>query len=288
VSRVQNKVVFITGAGQGQGRSHAVRLATEGADIIATDCCAPVHDRVRYPLADEQDLAETKKLVEKTGRRCVTAIADVRDRAQVRAAVELGVAELGKLDVVVANAGIITFHERSWEIPEDVYDAVVDTNQKGVWNTIVSTVPELMKSGHGGSIIITSSAAGIRGQALFAHYTASKHAVVGMMRAFANELAPHRIRVNTIHPSAVSSPGMGSSGAEGGDAGALFMANPTAVLNAVNTLPDLDTPPGTPYVPLGSLQESEVSHAVLFLASEEARYITGVMLPVDAGNTTKP
>jgi SDR family mycofactocin-dependent oxidoreductase len=289
MGRVAGKVAFITGAGMGQGRSHAIRLAEEGADIVALDLGdSPYHPRVRYAPASAADLEETRRLVEKTGRRCLTVHADVRRADQVAAAVTAALDEFGRIDVVVANAGIITFHERSWEIPEDVYDAVVDTNQKGVWNTIVAAVPSMIAAGRGGSIVITSSAAGIRGQMLFAHYVASKHAVVGMMKAFANELAPHRIRVNTVHPTGVASPGMGSSGEEGGDAIDLFMANPVAALDGMNMLPDLDSEPASPYAPIGSLAEVEISHAVLFLASDEARYVTGLQMTVDAGNTTKP
>jgi len=169
MGRVEGKVAFITGAGQGQGRAHAVRLAEEGADIIATDICAPYPERVRYRAATADDLAETKALVEKTGRRCVTYAADVRDRAALQSAVDQGVAELGRLDIVIANAGVITFHDWSLDIPEEVYDLVVDTNQRGVWNTILATAPVLRDARRGGSIILTSSAAGLRGQTHFAH-----------------------------------------------------------------------------------------------------------------------
>lgn len=289
MNRFAGKVALVTGAGMGQGRSHAVRLAEEGADIIAVDLGgAPYHPRVRYAPASADDLKETQRLVEARDRRCLTVAADVRDRKAVAAAVDAGIKELGHIDIVVANAGVITFHEHSWEIPEDVYDFVVDTNQKGVWNTLVSVVPHMIEAKRGGSIILTSSAAGIRGQVLYAHYAASKHAVVGLMKAFSNELAPYRIRVNTVHPTGVSSPGMGSSGAEGGDALPLFMANNLAMLDGMNTLPDLDTDPDSPYAPVGSIAEAEVSNAVLFLASDESRYVTGLQMTVDAGNTNKP
>jgi SDR family mycofactocin-dependent oxidoreductase len=290
MGRVEGKVAFITGAGMGQGRSHAVRLAEEGADIVAIDLGdVDYHPRVRYRPASSADLKETARLVEETGRRCLTLHADVRRADQVKAAVDAALAEFGHLDIVVANAGVITFHEKSWEIPEDVYDFVVDTNQKGVWNTIVATAPAMIDAGRGGSMILTSSCAGIRGQMLYAHYTASKHAVVGLMKAFANELAPYGIRVNTVHPTGVSSPGMGSSGnPETGDAIPLFMANPVAALDGMNTLPDFDADPAAPFAPVGTLAEVEISHAVLFLASAESRYITGLQMTVDAGNTNKP
>jgi SDR family mycofactocin-dependent oxidoreductase len=285
--RLSGKVAFITGAAMGQGRSHAVRLAEEGADIVATDRATPYEAEAhpQYRSGTSDDLEETRELVEKIGRRCVTAVADVRDRTAVQTAVDLGVAELGGIDIVCANAGVITFHERSWEIPDETYDLVVETNQRGVWHTIVCTVPSMIAANKGGSIIVTSSAAGIRGQFPYAHYTASKHAVVGMMKAFANELAPYRIRVNSVHPTGVDSPGMGREGAE--VAMPIFMNNQMAMSGAINMLPDLDSPPTDPWEPVRSLPEREISQAVLWLASDESRYVTGVQLPVDAGNTNK-
>lgn len=286
MGHVDGRIAFVTGAAQGQGRSHAVRLAEEGADIIAVDLCAPVHPSVVYPSPGPEDLDETKRMVEKTGRRCFTAVADVRRLDQLRAAAERGVGMLGGIDIVVANAGIITFHESSLQITENQYDAVVDTNQRGVWNTIQVTAPYLIEQKRGGAIIITSSAAGLRGLVGYAHYVASKHAVVGLMRAFSNELSIHRIRVNTIHPTGVSSPGMGASAKLEG--GLLHARHPLSPGNGTNTLPDLDNDPEAPYAPVPMLRESEISNAVLWLASDEARYVTGQTLAVDAGNTTKP
>ncbi len=284
MGRVEGKVAFITGAGQGQGRWHAIRLAEEGADIIATDMCKPYPDFVRYKAATADDLDETRKLVEKTGRRCVTAVADVQDRAALQAAVDRGVETFGRLDVVCANAGAFTLHMSSLEIPDEVFDYVIATNLKGVWNTIQTTAPAMIKFGNGGSMILTSSSAGIRGQTHYAHYAASKHGVVGLMRTFANELGEYRIRVNTIHPTGVASPGMGNAEAmdEIYNSGRYFM------LSALNTLPDLDSDPGEEFTPVPMLQEVEISNAVVFLASDEARYIHGVTLPVDAGNTNTP
>lgn len=288
MGRVSGKVAFITGAGMGQGRSHAIRLAEEGADIIATDLAASydVGAHPQYEAADADLLDETRALVEKTGQRCVALTADVRHRAELETAVAAGLEAFGHIDVVCANAGVITFHERSWEIPEETYDLIVDTNLKGVWNTIVTTVPSMIAAKRGGSLILTSSAAGIRGQFPYAHYAAAKHGVVGLMKAFANELAPYRIRVNTLHPTGVASPGMGVGGSV--VAIPIFTANPMALSGAINTLPDLDTDVDAPYAPLGMLSEGEISNAVLWLASDEARYVTGVQLPIDAGNTNKP
>jgi SDR family mycofactocin-dependent oxidoreductase len=283
MGRVQDKVVFITGAGIGQGRSHAVALATEGADIIAVDVCRQVSEKVRYAYATEADLEETRKLVENTGRRCVTYVADVRDGNALKEAAAQGVRELDRIDAVCANAGVATFHkDGSLSITDDLYELVVDTNLKGVWNTIQATAPHLIAAG-GGSIIITSSAAGIRGQVPYAHYVASKHGVVGLMKAFANELAPHRIRVNTIHPTGVLT-------AMGGDPSAYECAEPQPlfVSGAANMLPDLDSPAEQPYSAVPILMAEEISKTVLFLVSDDARYITGVQLPVDAGNVNKP
>lgn len=283
MGRVQDKVVFITGAGVGQGRSHALQLAQEGADIIAVDVCRQASDKVRYAYATEADLDETRKLVEKTGRRCLTVVADVRDGLALKDAATHGVQEFGHIDAVLANAGVCTFHkEGSLTITEDAYDLVVDTNLKGVWNTIQATAPHLIAAG-GGSIVITSSAAGIRGQVPYAHYVASKHGVVGLMKAFANELAPHRIRVNTIHPTGVLT-------AMGGDPTAYECAGPQPmfVAGAANVLPDLDSPVDQSYSPVPILMAEEISKTVLFLVSDDARYITGVQLPVDAGNVNKP
>jgi SDR family mycofactocin-dependent oxidoreductase len=283
MGRVQDKVVFITGAGVGQGRSHAVQLAKEGADIVAVDVCRQVSDKVRYAYATKPDLDETRKLVENTGRRCLTVVADVRDGIAMKDAAAQAVREFDRIDAVCANAGVCTFHkEGSLSITEDVYDLVVDTNLKGVWNTIQATAPHLIHGG-GGSIVITSSAAGIRGQVPYAHYVASKHGVVGLMKAFANELAPHGIRVNTIHPTGVLT-------AMGGDPTAYECAEPQPlfVQGAANMLPDLDTPIGQPYAPVAILTAEEISKTVLFLISDDARYITGVQLPVDAGNVNKP
>ena len=284
MGRVSGKVAFITGAGVGQGRSHAVRLAEEGADVVVTDVCAPYPERVRYAAATGEDLAETRRLVEKTGRRCLAATADVRDRVALQAAVDAGVAEFGHIDIVAANAGVITFHDSSLDITDDVYDLIVDTNLKGVWNTVQVTAPVLRANPHGGSIILTSSAAGLRGQPHYAHYAAAKHGVVGLMRTFANELAEFGIRVNTVHPTGVTSPGMGASA----DVPELYARSRYFHLSGMNMLRDRDLDDGAEFAPVRSLPELDISNAVLFLASDEARYITGVTLPVDAGNTNKP
>src|SRR5580692_7497192 len=201
--RVAGKVAFVTGAGRGQGRSHAIRLAEEGADIIAIDICRD-YATVGYGMSTEEDLADTVKQVEALDRRIIAQPADVRDAQALKRIVDEGVAELGRLDIVVANAGICTV--QSWdEVTPAVWQDTLDTNLTGVWNTMVAGVPHLIAAG-GGSVIAISSTAGIKGLPYFAPYVAAKHGVVGIARTMANELARHQIRVNTVHPTGVDTP----------------------------------------------------------------------------------
>jgi SDR family mycofactocin-dependent oxidoreductase len=277
--KLEGKVAFITGAARGQGRSHAVRLAEEGADIIAVDIAEDI-DSVRrfYPGATEADLDETVKEVEALDRRIVAAKADVRDYDALKAALDDGVAQLGRLDIVSANAGIFIFGEQAHLVTEGDWRDVIDINLTGVWHTAKAAVPHLIEQGTGGSIILTSSAAGLKGFPNLAQYTASKHAVVGLMRTLALELAPHMIRVNSVHPTAVDTIMIQNEATR-----KLFLpdiASPTReqaaeAFTATNALP-------VPWV-----EPRDISNAVLFLASDEARYVTGVTLPVDAGFTIK-
>ena len=266
--RVAGKVAFITGAARGQGRSHAIRLAEEGADIIAVDICRD-YGTVPYPMATEEDLAETVKAVEALDRRIVATQADVRDFGSLKAAVDDGVAQLGRLDIVSANAGICTV--QPWdEVTPAVWQDTLDTNLTGVWNTMVVSVPHLIAAG-GGSIICTSSTAGIKGLPYLAPYVAAKHGVVGIARTMANELASHKIRVNTVHPTGVDTPmGTGLGGLE-----ALIGRDPNLGPIYMNTLP------------VEIVDPRDISNAVLFLASDEARYVTGLEFTVDAGNTIR-
>ncbi|MET9387569.1 mycofactocin-coupled SDR family oxidoreductase [Streptomyces sp. NPDC002928] len=270
MGRVGGKIALITGAARGQGRSHAVRLAEEGADVVVTDVCHDISDALPYPLATKEELEETAELVRATGRRCVAVEADVRFFAEIRSAVDAATSEFGRLDVVVANAGVMS-SGRAWELSEEAWDVVVDVNLKGAWNTVRAAAPGMIDAGDGGSIIITSSAAGIRGHVPYAHYVASKHGVVGLMKALSNELAPHRIRVNTVHPTGVSDTGI----TVGEPVEELAAREPLFALAAMNPL--------APYV-----EPRDVSNAVLFLASDEARYVTGLQFTVDAGSTNKP
>src|SRR5258705_13144158 len=199
--RVEGKVAFITGAARGQGRSHAIRLAQEGADIIAIDLCRQI-DSVPYPMATPDDLAETVKQVENLDRRIVASQADVRDFAALKQAVDDGVAQLGRLDIVSANAGIASFGAAA-DMSEQTWRDMVDTNLTGVWHTAKAAIPHLIAGGRGGSIVLTSSAAGLKAYANAAHYVSAKHGVVGLMRTLALELAPPMIRGNSLHPTQV-------------------------------------------------------------------------------------
>jgi SDR family mycofactocin-dependent oxidoreductase len=262
--RLEGKVALVSGAARGQGRSHAVRLAQEGADIIAFDVCKQLAS-VPYPMAVPEDLKETARQVENLDRRIIAREADVRDAAAVRAIVEEGVSELGRLDIVSANAGIASFAENTWTLEEDAWEEMLAVNLTGVWKTVKAAVPSIINAGNGGSIILTSSTAGIKGMAGIAHYDAAKHGVVGLMRTLAIELAPHSIRVNTVHPTGVNTPMVVN------DYMATFLETPDFSSNMQNLLP------------VELVEPVDISNAVLWLASDEARYVTGVSLPVDAG-----
>jgi (+)-trans-carveol dehydrogenase len=274
--KLEGKVAFITGAARGQGRSHAVTLAREGADIIAIDLCAQIGS-VAYPMATPEDLAQTVKEVEATGRRIVATQADVRDYAALRQALDDGVAQLGRLDIVSANAGIVSYG-RAEDLNEQTWQDVIDTDLTGVWHTAKAAIPHLRAGGHGGSIILTSSTAGLKANQNVAHYVSAKHGVIGLMRALALELAADFIRVNALAPTNVDTPMFQNLTTY-----RLFrpdLKDPTAddaagPARAMNVLP-------IPWV-----EPVDISNALLFLASDDARYITGVALPVDAGAVIK-
>ena len=266
--RVEGKVAFVTGAARGQGRSHAIRLAEEGADIIAVDICRD-YETAGYPLATEADLAQTVKAVEALDRRIIATRADVRDAGALKAALDEGVAQLGQLNIVCANAGICTV--QAWdEVTPAVWQDTLDTNLTGVWNTMVVSAPHLIAAG-GGSIICTSSTAGIKGLPFLAPYVAAKHGVVGIARTMANELAQYKIRVNTVHPTGVNTAML--TGLGGLDP--LLSRDPNLGPIFMNTLP------------VEVVEPRDISNAVLFLASDEAQYVTGLEFTVDAGNTTR-
>lgn len=250
------------------GRSHAVTLAREGADIIAIDLAGPLPDAVTYPSASPEDLAETVALVEAAGGRIHAATADIRDIEQLRAAVDEGVERFGRLDVVVANAGIVA--AKVWnEISPQEFQDVINTNVTGTWNTVMTAAPHIIEGGRGGSIVLVSSRAGLSLQPFMIHYTASKHAVTGMARAFAAELGMHRIRVNSLHPGTVNT----------------HMASPhitDSLIGAVTAAPHLATV-GTPFLPDAVIEAEELSNAVLFLASDESSKISALAVAVDGG-----
>ena len=264
--RVAGKRVLITGAARGMGRSHAVRLAEEGADLILIDICAPLPE-LEYPLSTTDDLAETARLVTELGRRAVTHIVDVRDAAALSAAVDAGVAALGGLDASVANAGVLTAGTWDTTTPAQ-WRAVVDVNLIGTWNTCAAALPHLVE--HGGSLVNISSAAGIKGSPLHTPYTASKHGVVGMSKALANELAAVGVRVNTVHPTGVET--------------GMQPASLHALL--VDKRPDL-APIFANAMPIVMAEAVDISNAVLFLISDESRYVTGLEFKVDAGVTIR-
>jgi (-)-trans-carveol dehydrogenase len=263
MARLAGKVAFITGAARGQGRSHAVRLAEEGADIIAIDIGSPT------------DLAQTVKEVEALDRRIVASQADVRDSGGLTAALDDGVARLGRLDIVVANAGIVRFGTVE-ELTEQAWRDVIDVNLTGMWHTVKAAIPRLRAAG-GGSIIIIGT--GLKGKPNLGHYAAAKHGLVGLMQSLANELAPDMVRVNTVHPSAVDSDMIHNQALYHqllpDHQGDITRQEIEPVFQTLNALP-------VPWV-----ESVDISNAVLFLASDEARYITGVTLPVDAGASVK-
>ncbi|MGV0693629.1 mycofactocin-coupled SDR family oxidoreductase [Mycobacterium paraintracellulare] len=274
--RLEDKVALITGAARGIGRAQAVRFAQEGADIVALDVCGPI-DTVLVPHSTPDDLDTTASLIREAGGRVHTEIVDVRDLAGMQAATDRGAARFGGLDVVCATAGI-TSRGMAVELDENAWRTMLDVNLTGVWHTCRAGAPHLIARG-AGSVILTSSIAGLRGLVGVAHYTAAKHGVVGLMRSMANELAPHHVRVNCVNPTNVDTP----------------MIQNDVVSSAFR--PDLDRPPtraefadaarSMNMLAVPWIDPLDVANAALFLASDEARYITAITLPVDAGATQR-
>ncbi|MDX6401871.1 MAG: hypothetical protein QOF27_2477 [Gaiellaceae bacterium] len=276
VGVLEGKVAFITGAARGQGRSHAVRLAQEGADIIAVDLCKQP-ETVSVPGATPEDLQETVSLVESFGRRIVARQVDVRDLTRLSLVAREGVAELGRLDIVVANAGIWAVGATEPEGPEaraKVWQESIDIDLTGVWNTTEATIPILIEQGQGGAIVLTSSTAGLKSMSIDSlaqnAYTAAKHGVVGLMRNLAVEMAPHMIRVNTIHPTSVHTPMI-----ENDVTAAYVEAHPETMALMSNLMP------------VDAVDPVDISNGVLYLVSDAGRYVTGITLPVDAGFLVK-
>jgi SDR family mycofactocin-dependent oxidoreductase len=265
------KVAFITGAARGQGRAHAVKLASEGADIIAVDLCAQI-ESVPYPLATPDDLAATVKLVEQAGGRIVAVEADVRERDSLKTALRTGTAELGdRLDIVIANAGIAPM------AGEDAWQDVIDVNLTGVYNTVDVAMRPMIKFGNGGAIVLTSSVAGLLGLASpmagSVGYAAAKHGIVGLMRVYANLLAQYNIRVNSIHPAGVNTPMIDND---------FIRSWLDGLAQQTQGGPDMGNA-----LPVQTLEPEDIANAVFYLVSDAGRYVTGVTLPVDAGYTNK-
>lgn len=276
---LDGKVAFITGAGRGQGRSHAVLLAEEGADIIATDICHDLPEGTIVPMSTREDLEQTAKLVEATGRRVIHRQADVRHFDELKAAADAGLAEFGHIDIVCANAGI-AYVANSWEIPEEAWDVMIDVNLKGVWNTIRATLPSMLERGEGGSIIVTTSNAAHVNMAGTAHYSAAKAGAAAMARVLANELGwlKSTIRVNCVEPTSVFT----------------GMINNETMFRRFR--PDLENPGvedvkhlffGQNLLTVPWVEPIDISRAVLWLASDHSRYVTGISLPIDAGSGIK-
>lgn len=268
MGRLEGKVAYVTGAARGQGREHCVRMAAEGADIIAMDVCDPVAEENKFSAATADDLVETVGLVEAAGRRIVARVGDVRDlSAQVELCAD-GAAELGGLDIVVANAGISNWG-RFWEMPEEQWQTMIDINLTGVWKTLTAAAPIMIENDRGGSIIITSSVAGLKSLPAQAHYSSAKHGVVGLCKSAAIELGPHNIRVNTIH-----SWGVATAMGEDQTVFAMFDENPSyaASFGSILAEPQVASP-------------SQISDVVIFLASDESALITAAQIPADMGAT---
>jgi SDR family mycofactocin-dependent oxidoreductase len=269
-NRLESKVALITGAARGMGRAHAVRMAGEGADIIAVDIAGPLPPCIAYDHATKSDLDETVSLVSSTGRRVVARAVDTRDHDALQDVVAAGVAEFGRLDIIVANAGVAS--AATWdEITPEAFRDVLDINVVGTWNTVMAGAPHIVNGGRGGSIILIGSAAGIKMQPVMVHYTTSKHAVTGMARAFAAELGRHYIRVNSVHPGPVHT-AMGT-----GDM-------PAQMGRAIESTPQLGAMLTT-FLPYGMAEPDDVADAVLWLASDESRTVTAAAIAVDQGAT---
>jgi SDR family mycofactocin-dependent oxidoreductase len=273
---LDGRVAFITGAARGQGRAHAVRLANDGADIIAIDICAPVSDTVTYPMPTSEDLAETVRLVEAAGRKVLAREVDIRDLAAQQRVVADGVEQFGRLDIVVANAGILSWG-RIWEMSEDQWASVIDVNLNGTWKTIKAAVPAMIEAGNGGSIIIVSSSAGTKATPGNAHYAASKHGLVALTNSLAIEAGEFGIRVNSIHPYSIDTP----------------MVEPEAMMEIFGKYPAfLHSFSPMPFKPVAhdgkpGLQEfmtaDEVADVVSWLAGDGSRTISGSQIAVDRG-----
>ncbi|WP_104083357.1 mycofactocin-coupled SDR family oxidoreductase [Cryobacterium sp. Y11] len=272
MGKLDGKVAFITGAARGQGRSHAIALAKEGADIIAVDICRQV-ETVPYTTATPDDLAETVRQVEALDRRIIASQVDIRDSAALKSTVDAGVAEFGRLDIVLANAGI-SVPAPTLEMDDEIWDTMINVNLTGQWKSLKASVPHIIAGGRGGSVVIISSIAALKGNANVAHYSAAKAGLIGLMKVMAVELASKSIRVNTIHPTTVNTD--------------MVLNDPTYKLFR----PDIENPTREDYnaaaltlnkMPTSGLEAIDISNAILYLVSDDGRFVTGTTHVVDAG-----
>jgi SDR family mycofactocin-dependent oxidoreductase len=267
--RLNGRVAFITGAARGQGRSHAVTLAEEGADVVVFDVAEQLAT-VRYPMSGVSDIDETVRLVEQTGRRCTAFRGDVRSDGDLRHAVEGAIAAYGRIDIVIANAGIFTWAENTWSLSDEQWQVMIDVNLTGVWRTCKATIPQMIERKQGGAVVLISSISGLKGIAGTAHYCSAKHGLSGLMRTLAVELAPHAIRVNSIHPSSVATPMVEND---------VMSEMLTAAEQAGNDMSNL--------LDIELLPPRDISNAIKWIVSDDARFITGTNLLVDAGFMAK-
>jgi SDR family mycofactocin-dependent oxidoreductase len=273
MSSLEGKVAFVTGAARGQGRSHAVTLAEAGADIVAVDIVQHI-DTVPYPLATADDLEHTHKLVADLGRGVLTRTADVRSQADLDAVVAEAVDEFGGIDIVCANAGIGVSFLKTWELSEQDWQDVIDVNLTGVFHTVKAVVPSMIEAGKGGSIVLTSSLAGLKGYSNLVGYVAAKHGANGIMRTLANELGPYNIRVNSVCPGLINTDMMMNQPTY--DVFRPELSNPSQA-DAIEVFRTMQV------LPIDWLEPRDVSEVIRWLASDESRYLTGVAVPVDAG-----
>jgi SDR family mycofactocin-dependent oxidoreductase len=268
MGKLDGKVAVITGGARGQGRAHAVTLARHGANVVVCDLAAPL-EFIGYPHATQADLDETVRLVEDLDRRCIAIKADVRDSGAMKGVAETAMGEFGRLDILCANAGICDF-ESAWEMSDAQWQQTIDINLTGVWKSCRAVIPHMIAGGRGGAIVITSSVAGLKGLQGLAHYVSAKHGIVGLMRVLAIELAQHAIRVNTVHPTGVITP----------------MGQNENIMDIMQRFPQLATG-STNLLPVPAVDPEDISNAIAWLVSDEARYVTGVTLPIDAGATQR-
>lgn len=264
---LQGRVAVVTGAARGQGRSHAVRLAREGADLIVLDICAPVSDSVTYPAATRQDLADTVRAVEAEGRKVLAREVDIRDDVALRHLVAEGVEQFGRLDILVANAGVLGWG-RVWELTDEQWDTIIGVNLSGTWRTLRAVVPAMIEAGNGGSVVVVSSAAGMKATPGNGHYSAAKFALVGLTNTLALELAEFGIRVNSIHPYSVDTP----------------MIQSDAMIELLDKYPNyVHSFPPMPLRPKGFMTPDEISDVVVWLAGDGSATLSGAQIPVDKG-----